>query len=305
MLRLCFLLMVFSLSVWGCGADGEDDGVADTQSSVDDAEGASSEGDAGGSSSQGDAEESMSEDVEAGPGADGETSEDTAGSMAGCEDFVGLSTAEQLAKTPRENANAERLALRLSEELVAPDMEYERIATDLAFIRAFTDEVDHIHAFPNFGVSGLVAAFSETVIDAIDDGSYTAWDCQHEWYGLKSYEVHKLFTYNVNIAFEGIYHPERLVEAYQDLPGLDSIQAPAVNGDGNNISLCTASFGGIHRYYFTEGRGDCPSGCTGGALWGYDVTEAGEITAYEYWEYGDGAAVPDMPTPEWVEAPCP
>ena len=83
------------------------------------------------------------------------------------------------------------------------------------------------------------------------------------------------------VYFEALYHPKRITEAYRAHPDVLSAGGDRAYGGGDDIALCNASFGGTHRYIFERGWGDCFAGCLNYAAVAYEVTEAGEVTAFE------------------------
>lgn len=196
--------------------------------------------------------------------------------------------------TPKENQEAELIALCLSGELIAPDSLYEDVLDDLTAIRAeFGDTLQAVNAIefrpPWWRVSYLSMAFNESAAQLIADGEYHAWDELNEYYHVTDIKIggHGL----VSLTFDGRLHPGRLTEEYEVLPGVLYAEPNFRDGDGPNVYAREAMDG--LTYLFRNAWGDCPSGCTFNAYW-YFIFEANEPVLVGYWPKYQGD-----PQPEW------
>jgi hypothetical protein len=206
-----------------------------------------------------------------------------------------------MALSPRSDEDAERIALRRASGLVAPQSEYERIAADLKAIRASRAYPGASGVFHSFGTKTLILWVSASVRDGIRRGRYTGLDCLNWWYGVESVEVLEGLGV-VHIRFSGIYNPELLQRSYGGHPDVAKAQPDRRWGAGDDIILCSKTFGGTHRYYFRKGWEDCPGGCVNAAFRAYDVTHSGTVHFVDGWgrtEIGSYESEPD-----WVESSC-
>jgi len=85
-------------------------------------------------------------------------------------------TPEELARTPREDANLELLALSLSDGVTADEPVYRRLVRDIAAIRAFDLRMRDIEYSPADTGELLVAASTPTRL-LVKSGLYAEWDC--------------------------------------------------------------------------------------------------------------------------------
>ena len=88
-----------------------------------------------------------------------------------------------MAKTPRPDPVAERLALRGTNDRVATDARYARIAADLAAIRTHGELLVSKTVFARFATGTVLLTMEPDVRTAISAGKYRGLDCQNEWYG--------------------------------------------------------------------------------------------------------------------------
>ena len=219
---------------------------------------------------------------------------------SGCGGLVMTGTQAQMLQSPRADQDAERIALRTTDELVAPEDRYRRISADLTAIRAITSAPGAAGTFRSFGTDRLILAVAPETTAAMVAGSYTSLDCLHAWYGGKRVNVLRALDM-VIVSFSTLFHPRRIAEAYAGHPDVLRAEPATMLGGGDDITLCNESFGGTHRYLFHEGSGDCPAGCIDWAYRGYEVTEDGEVTRLAPWKRSSGV---EGPTPQWVTRGC-
>jgi hypothetical protein len=194
--------------------------------------------------------------------------------------------------SPKENEEAELVALCLSEELVAPDSLYHRILNDLEAIRAdFGDMFEAVNGIgfrPPWMVSYLSMAFDESAAQLIAAGEYDAWDQLNEYYHVTDIKIggHGL----VSLVFDGRLNPYRLAEQYRLLPGVLYAEPNFRDGDGSNVYARQIDLG--FSYLFRYARGDCPAGCTYNEYW-YFVCEGGGPVFIGHWVFRS------QPEPDW------
>jgi hypothetical protein len=207
-------------------------------------------------------------------------------------------TSSPVEGTPKENEEAELIALCLSGQLVAPDDLYAQVLTDLASIRsAFGESLDsvvQITFWPHWVPGCLVIGFDDTTVAKIRAGEYHDWDDLNEQYGLESLDTSMISWLGfVRLDFIGRLHPYRLREVYAALPGVRAASPNGIRGDGPNVYARETTSG--MTYLFRKGWNDCPSGCIDNAYW-YFVFQAGQPQLVGCWPEYDGS-----PQPSWWE----
>lgn len=180
----------------------------------------------------------------------------------------GLGTPEELAATPRADRSTELLALALGSGLTAEQALYDRLVSDLAAIRDARPELGAVDFFsPEYdGKTLLLNVEDEAAGQAMEAGTYDAWDCLNDHYGLESIQpvdpIPRPAWVLVTVRLEGIYHLETLAPDYGDLPGVASASPftvpPPAAPTGTLPSLCAGdgADGSVH-YFFdlpVEGR---------------------------------------------------
>lgn len=125
-------------------------------------------------------------------------------------------TAEQLALTPRTDANLESLALSLSDGIMADDGIYRRLVRDIAAIRTVDPRMETIkYAAPDNGMLLVGPASSKQLL--IKSGLYTEWDCLNRHFRVTG------VTFQSDLAilqFNGMYNLNRLGLLYSGLKGV-------------------------------------------------------------------------------------
>lgn len=256
---LAFGVVLFGST--GCDLGDQDVGDENDDSAT---EGGSSSGSSGGGSGSS-------------GGGSGSEDGDSSGIEGACEGYPFQATAEQLAATPRADADAETLAMLFSGALTAPDALYDRVVLDLAAIRAEAPMLVDLHARPPWGVDGarMPVSFDEEGTVEMQAGTYDGWDCPNEHYGATA-EPGALLEDTAYVSFgDKRLNLMRLAEEYFELPNVIYTEVPG-NLDGSYI--CLEQDGDEHRYLFALGGGDCPSGCTEWTHWEYTVDAAGMVT---------------------------
>lgn len=219
---------------------------------------------------------------------------DTASEAEGtCEGFEGaVATQVELASTPREDAEAESLALCMTNGLVASDEGYERAAADLPVIvdlvEAEGDEVELSQPIDwEYVYSQQVSLCSDDpdVSAALKDETYADWKCMNDYYeatGVHGSPIGCAYVY-----FEGLYNPLYLVEEYLALPGIDSARVEVFGITDGPWLRMTQEGDTIHYVFDLRGGIDCPSGCTEGVAYYLLSTEPGSVVLVDKWKWGE------------------
>lgn len=208
-------------------------------------------------------------------GSPGDGSDGSSGVEGTCEGYPFGATVEEIAATPREDADAELLALLVSGQLTAPQALYERVSDDLAAIRAQDPMlVDH-HARSPWDFGSAAVSFDEAGTMAMQAGTYDGWDCPNDRYGVTPMPSPILEDTAFLSTGDKQLHMGRLAEEYRLLPNVIYTE-PGGSLDGSYI--CLEPQGDLHRYLFARGGGDCPAGCTEWDYWEYSVDAGGVVT---------------------------
>ncbi len=205
---------------------------------------------------------------------DGDSGSDSSGAVGACDDYPFQATAEQLAATPRDDEDAEIIALAASGELTAPEALYQRVSDDLAAIRADNPAlVDHHARLP--WSQWMPVSFDEVGTPLMQAGTYEGWDCPNEHYGA-NVEPNEVLEDTAMLTFgDKRLHIGRLAEEYLELPNVIYTE---VSGTLDGSYICLSQQGEANRYLFALGGGDCPAGCTEWDYWEYTVDGAGVVT---------------------------
>lgn len=202
--------------------------------------------------------------------------------------------------TPKENEEAELVALCLSGELVAPDSLYNQILSDLAAIRAtFGDTFDVVNRIkfkPPWIAGCLVIGFDDTTAQQIPNGEYHAWDELNQQYQVTNIDTTLIHIVSAAVLyFKGRLHPWRLAELYAALPAVRYTYPNVGFGDWPNIYA--RQIGEGITYLFRDAWGDCPSGCIYSEYW-YFIFEGDQPVFIGHWAPDEDPNEPDW----WEEA---
>lgn len=212
-----------------------------------------------------------------------------------CGDFQGMATPDEIAQTPRENAEAELLVLEATGAFIAPQEVYDRVISDLAAIRTNYLAVANIKAMPKWSPNSLVIGFDSEGIPAVREKTYTGWDCPNGLYGMTQIDDGMLsFIGAVVLSFKGRFNMPALASEYTSLPNVLYAEPNYFVGDGNDI--CLSVDDQTYSYVFDAGFGDCPSGCISHVFHVFTTDYSGHITELGTWEriYGNSP-------PSWLE----
>lgn len=201
---------------------------------------------------------------------------DTGGSVdAGACQGAGHGTPQEIASTPRKNANLELLSLTLTNKVVAPTRIYKRVTRDVAKIKKKNSRLSSIkHRSPHDGKTLLLDVSGQTQ-QAIQNGTYTDWDCLNQHYVKKSHSTPSYGSY-VKLELKGLYDVGIVGKDYEALRGIKNAGPNRRIGDGPTI--CAERKGDVYHYVFVDAWGDCPSGCINHKYWYYTVDGSGTVT---------------------------
>lgn len=236
--------------------------------------------------------------------------DDSSADTATCDTaaFAALATPEEIAVTPRDDEEAEGLAICLATGLVAFEEVYERLLTDLDAIRGAWPQLEEVEYRASPDLYDVWLRMELEVAEEVESGTYRDWDCIHSYFdAVRVNPVVPLDDYAfVQVELEGRYDTDVLAEIYVGLRGVleaEGARGPAGDSDGSNIGGLID--GGTYHYVFDYGDGDCPSGCVY-HHYTYVVTETpGAPTLIDTWDRGEGAT-DTGDAPDWLSmSNCP
>jgi hypothetical protein len=162
----------------------------------------------------------------------------------------GLGTAAEIAATPREDEEAELIALFLGGGLTAPQPLYERVRDDLAALRAAAPELADVPFIPRHDARTLLLTVDEATAAAMEAGTYTAWSCLNDWYAASRTQI---FSFPVALVeFAGILDTERIAAEYALLPGVEAVEVNVVARALPSTDYLCALVQGNEIHYFAE-----------------------------------------------------
>ncbi|MCK4538916.1 MAG: hypothetical protein KAV42_08995 [Candidatus Krumholzibacteria bacterium] len=196
---------------------------------------------------------------------------------------------KNLRLTPRDDAEAENIALCLSGELIAPGELYERVHQDLEYIRvrhgSEHEWLNKIHFISPWVPSMICIKFDLFTGGEVADGTYDAWDSLNVAHELT--EIRQFFPHTNSwwiLYFSGKRHPKRLSEIYDDLPGVLVAEANPVTYSFYNLFPRNSCFRDESEisYLFGRGEGDCWAGCPFGEFW-FFISDNENVSFAGHW----------------------
>jgi hypothetical protein len=203
-----------------------------------------------------------------------------------------------LDQTPRENYEAEVVALTLSGQLVAPQDLYEEARDGLDTLRSLYNdsipELQQIYFRPCWVPGEVTGLLTESAPAEMRAGTYTEMDSLNAALRLvetdtTSFSFRPEVIY-FDLTFEGRLHPDLVAEMYEDLPSVEYASAGGCFGDASQYYPWLIE-GGV-SYLFEKAWGDCPSGCIYSEFWYFRVIDDN----VEYVGHWDPQS---EPRPEW------
>ncbi len=211
--------------------------------------------------------------------------------------------------TPMPNAEAEVMAFKLANTILAPQHLYDRIDFNLTTIRnEYGGEYPvlnriHYRVAMSEWASRLTCGVDSMTYIAMKDGSYVAWNylnSHHQLLDIELSESHypelNRHKYYARLKFAGRRNMNLLAPQYSALPGIRYCEPLGFIGDASTIYPRLS--GEELSYLFRLGWGDCPSGCIHSKFW-YFTSDDKEVTFAGYW-YPDSIPTP----PDWWNEAC-
>jgi hypothetical protein len=205
-----------------------------------------------------------------------------------------------LAATPRADENLEFLALSLEPDaVVVSQANYERVVADVAAIRALVPELAPIEYRPPHDGRSATISFEDSALDARGMGAFAGLDCLNEALGATLSPVFDNFDiFYRQVSLRGIYNMPRVVQLYEQLPGVALLDVAGGPGDGP--TWCIGRNGSDYEYVIDQAMGGCSSACQEHEAHHFSSNAAGEATPLEIWRSADG-----QPPPAWYTRLCP
>ena len=195
---------------------------------------------------------------------------------------------QRLAQSPRENEEAELMALWLSDEIVAPETLYVQVHDALTRLRdTFGDSVhclDSISYRHTHQVSYVSLAMNACAVESIREGTYHHWDSLNTLYRVTSIDTSWFSEGWLHLAilrFEGRLNPVILGEYYEQLDGVGFVGLENnYLGDGPNLYPWKTESGFT---FLLRNTWDCwPIGCPLGHFWYFREIDQQPVLVGDY-----------------------
>jgi len=200
---------------------------------------------------------------------------------------------EPLVHEPWEDAEAENLAWLISGEVCARRELYERIQTDLIYIRdTWGDSVPalrEIRHFPGASPGTAWIDASTEMKSRMEAGEYHDWDSLNTLFNAAIDYWHSAYSPWVSVyaTSRSRVNPYRMAEAYEKLPEITGVGPSGQVGDRPNLFARLHSWG--ISYTFRAAWGDCPAGCIASRLYYFRSTDTG-LEFVGDWRLNDSVA---------------
>lgn len=167
-------------------------------------------------------------------------------------------------------AEAEYLAIEITETLQAPTALADQIELDLASIRAAFPSLSDIRVFPRWAPGEVLIRMTRDAYDSLKENTYTGFD---ELFGLLGTPIVRFsgeppFSPGISLDFDKVYHGPRLAELFADAPEVTNTWPNGTIGDGDDIIAQSD-----RTYTLSRGFGDCPAGCIYRMQWHFTVSD--------------------------------
>lgn len=176
-----------------------------------------------------------------------------------CPSVVG--DAGEMALSPRADENLEALALSLEpQRVIASQATYERVAADMAALRALAPELSSIQFTPPYEQS-VEIVFGDVARQSIISAQYSAWNCLNDFYGPMDISDVAAATPPglVSLQFQRPFNGEVLAELYRQLPGVTAGE-PSYS-DGLGTALAARRSGDTFEYFVRTSDASCGATC--------------------------------------------
>jgi len=215
-----------------------------------------------------------------------------------------LGTPEEIASTPRAYRSVELAALKVDGTFVASQCTYDRILADVTAIRpgyiasdnsaSLAGQSDFEFPLEPYGYMNgkQIRIFVDADTSAsISAGTYTAWDCLNNYYGIS--DVFNALTATqpfVELVLKGLYNTDLLASRYKSLPGvIDAVARVVMTGTTPGIyadsKMYVARSADRYQYAFRFQSSPCVSGQVCDAYYCYQTDAPGTVTPLGSWSY--------------------
>jgi hypothetical protein len=200
-----------------------------------------------------------------------------------------LGTPEEIAATPRSDAEAEFLALALGDRVTADPATYARASVELARIRAMAPDIAELRVRGRDGERIQLVVEDGTPIDA---QTYHEWDCLNAHYGLVAVQGSEQspFATFPSVKLKGRYATDLVACAYARLPHIANAEAA---GYWDSANIFAFAEGDVFHYVFDAATGDCFVGCATHVASHFVSDENGTITRLPTYSSTSGEDEPD------------
>ena len=202
---------------------------------------------------------------------------------------------DELDSTPREDLEAEVLALTCSEGWVADQDLYDQLRDALGAIRQADPHMANLtdHRVRSPGQDLIVQATDNAtrdrfiksevpdftcVVDALS-ASAEPWDRDEEGWMV--------------VSVQGVLVADGLVAVFERIPGMENVEPNHLIGDGHSIVFDFRSEPG--HVLFDEDGGDCPAGCPTHHYYLWEVPSDASPALVAEWGVSDGTSSFGMP----------
>ncbi len=175
-----------------------------------------------------------------------------------CARYIGQASRGEIAATPRQFPDLERLAIKMGGTFTANPAIYARVVSEVTGIRSSHPQLNYPYFGENDG-KGIILNVDAVTFEQMKSGIYRAWDCPNNLYGLVRADYYAFTERYVLLKFKGIYNTDLLAMEYSRLPGVKSAVSDRWVGGGPDI--CGTIEGAEYHYVFDLASGDCPAGC--------------------------------------------
>ncbi len=187
-------------------------------------------------------------------------------------------TSGPFSATPRENEEAELMALWLSGEIMAPDSLYEAIDKGLKNVKGDFEETVSCSMYvfkPEFIPSELIIVFTDSLANLYRAGLYHDWDSLNNYYRVMVADTnYSLGRFTAVLRFEGRLNSYHLKFIYRKaLPEMEIIDADSYAGDWPNLYPWIVD--GKLAFFLRDAWGDCPAGCMNQDIYAFIQTDTG------------------------------
>jgi hypothetical protein len=180
------------------------------------------------------------------------------------------------------------LALELSPQLLPPPSLVAALRNDLTAINTYDAFFAQFRAVPDRVPGSILVGLTDSAWSEYLAGQYHGLDALNQQYGPVHIDASS-FIKTFSLDFDRPYNPPALASLYAGATGVQYVSQDFVVGDPST-DIASATLG---RYVYTQGWGDCLSGCMQHHYWEFQVT-GGTATLLRSW--GDEAPVATRPT---------